>query len=260
MTTKIPINASQAKVDPWFSPEELDKERLKYENMDPDLIAVDNDFGSYAKVSRGNGIKDSAIEKHNLINCDARARLYFELLGRKRFLNIADVGCGIGLTSIALSKIFKADKVTGFDISKDAINYANKTSSKGVEYAVKKVEPSMPLGGSYDLVVAQEFYPFTRTMDIRIHMGYLDSLMLSLAGNRGVILIGLSNGSGESILNNLREIKSNLEARNAKLSLHHLPYEKLFNITKSYLFSNLLTRVINLVLNKNQFVVIKISL
>ncbi len=260
MTKQAPINHSQKEVNPWFTPEELDKERLKYEKMDPDLIATDNDFSSYAKVSRGNGIRNSSIEKHNLINCDARARLYFELLGRKQFSNIADVGCGIGLTSIALSKIFNADKVTGFDISQDAINYAKRNSSRRNEYVMKKIEPCMPLGGSYDLVVAQEFYPFTRTMDIKVHMGYIDSLMLSLARPEGVILIGLSNGSDKSILDNLQEIASNLERRGAKLSLHYLPYEKLFSITKSYSFSKLLTRIVNVFLNKKQFVVLKIKI
>uniref|UniRef100_UPI004047863D methyltransferase domain-containing protein n=1 Tax=Polynucleobacter sp. TaxID=2029855 RepID=UPI004047863D len=250
MTKQSPPDNGQIKVDPWFSAEELKKESLKYEKMDPALILSDNDFSSYAKVSRGNGIKGSSIEKHNLINCDSRARLYFELLGRKRFSNIADIGCGIGLITIALSKIFNADKVAGFDISQDAINFAKQNSSQREEYFVKKVEPNTPLGGSYELVVAQEFYPFTRTKDLRIHMGYIESLMLSLSSPKGVLLIGLSNGTSESILNNIEEIAIKVQEMGANLSMHYLPHEKLFNITRIYWLSKIMTRFVNLLIKK----------
>ena len=259
MTKQIPINKSRKNVDQWFSPEELDKERLKYEKMDPDLTTADNDFGSYAKVSRGNGIKGSSIEKHNLINCDIRVKFYYDLLGSRRFSTIADVGCGIGLTTTALSKIFNADKATGFDISQDAINYANQHSSRGIEYILKKVEPRKPLGGPYELVVAQEFYPFTRTRDLQTHLDYLESLMLSLTNPNGVLLIGLSDGTRESILNNIEEIASKVKIMDAKLSIHYLPNEKIFKITRSYLLSKLITKFVNLIINKNQFIVIKIT-
>jgi SAM-dependent methyltransferase len=259
MTKKISSNDSKEKFEPWFSPDRLDKERLKYENMDPEIITSDNDFASYAKVSRGIGIKGSSIEKHNLINCDMRAKLYFELLGRKRLSNIADVGCGIGLTSIALSKIFNADIVIGFDISQDAINYAKMQSSKKNKFIVKKIEPNTPLGMNFNLIVAQEFYPFTRTKDLQVHIGYLESLISSLTKPNGNILIGLSSATEKSIMNNLDKIKSRVELMGARLSIYKLPNEKIYRFIKNFQISNFLTKIIYLLINKNQFVVIKIS-
>lgn len=249
----------QEKTNQWFSPEELDRERLKYEKMDPALATADNDFGSYAKVSRGNGLNDSCIEKHNLINCDARAKLYFILLGSKKLSSIADIGCGIGLTTIALSKAFRAKKVTGIDISQDAINFARKNSVRGIEYFAQRIEPGTLLTGPYDLVVAQEFYPFTRTSDYQTHINFIEVLMRSLKKPRGIILIGLSDGTSESILDNLEKITVDVESMGGKLSIHFLPYEKLFKITRSYLLSKLITRFVGFFIDKNKFVVIKIS-
>ena len=84
----------------------------------------------------------------------------------------------------------------------------------------------MPLGRMYDLVV-QEFYPFTRTADLGVHLGYIDALQKSLCDG-GVLLIGLSEGTNEPILSNITKLQDEPITENINLSFRRLPFDKVY--------------------------------
>jgi ubiquinone/menaquinone biosynthesis C-methylase UbiE len=69
-------------------------------------------------------------------------------------LKILDVGCGAGSKTKMLKKIFPGFTFLGCDVSKKAINYANKNSS-GIKFFVANAQ-KLPIGtNSIDVVIAQ---------------------------------------------------------------------------------------------------------
>jgi SAM-dependent methyltransferase len=166
----------------WFSPEKLEKAGRDFELANPESLTSGGDFVSYAKANRGEGLKNSGIESHNLLDSYPRVKLYSALLERNAHQKIADLGCGLGFTSGALAEIFGTDNVTGYEVSLDAVQYAEKRWPR-LKFIAGAVDENARLQESYDLVVAQEFYPFTRTSDISIHVGYLITILQSV--NRG---------------------------------------------------------------------------
>ena len=93
---------------------------------DPESLTSGGDFVSYAKANRGEGLKNSGIESYNLLDSYPRVKFYSALLERNAHQKIADLGCGLGYTSAALAEIFGTDNVTGYEVSLDAVQYAEK--------------------------------------------------------------------------------------------------------------------------------------
>lgn len=57
-----------------------------------------------------------------------------EKLLQKPPSSIADIGCGTGISSIALSTAFPNSKVVGYDISNEMLEYARRNSPVKIEY------------------------------------------------------------------------------------------------------------------------------
>ncbi len=108
--------------DYWFSPVNLIKADRDSELAAPESLVKGGDFASYAKVNRGAGLENSGIESQNLISSSSRVRSYYELVGRKRFKKIADLGCGLGFTSAVLAEVFGTKSVTGYEVFSDPSN------------------------------------------------------------------------------------------------------------------------------------------
>jgi protein-L-isoaspartate O-methyltransferase len=242
--------------DYWFSPGNLEKLARDCETTNPNLIKSGGDFMSYAKVNRGNGLVDSEIEYHNLVDPQFRVGLYSQLIKQGACQKIADIGCGLGFTSGALSQKFGTDNVTGYEVSLDAVQFAKKEWPK-LKFITGSIKEASCLQDTYDLIVAQEFYPFTRTNDLNVHNGFLTTLLQSL-NNSGVLLIGLAEG-GETIINNIHKLDDVLRRFNANLSMHYFPFRKIYEVVGSYYIASILSSVINRLTGKKRFCVLKIK-
>jgi len=79
---------------------------------------------------------------------------------RKGGLNVADIGCGHGISTILMAKAFPNSKFYGFDNHPPSVEYArNKAREEGLgenrikfEVASSTNFPSAELGGAYDLI------------------------------------------------------------------------------------------------------------
>ncbi len=240
----------------WFSPKNLEKSRAEYESADPISMPGGGDFSSYAKANRGVGLVGSGIENHNLVNPTIRIRLYKHIVGASPHAKIADLGCGLGFSSNALADVFSAN-VDGYEVSLDAVQFSEKTWP-GLCFFCRAIEPYVPLGQMYDLIVAQEFYPFTRTADLDVHLGYIDALQKSL-NDGGVILIGLSEGTTESILSNMPELKEQLKNKHLNISLRRLPFDRIYHKFPLYAVAKFLSWAVSFLMKKPRFCVLLIE-
>lgn len=100
----------------WFDPETLAKAEKGFRERSPFGLKAKGDFGGYAEANRSAGIPEEA-KSHNLLAPEARTGIYRAVLYGKEFEQLADIGCGLGHTTAALSKSFQTSDVTGFDIS-----------------------------------------------------------------------------------------------------------------------------------------------
>jgi SAM-dependent methyltransferase len=240
----------------WFLPKNLEKSQAECMSSDPGTISEGGDFASYARANRGVGLTGSGVESHNLTHPSFRIRLYKHILGSVPREKIADLGCGLGFSSKALADVFLAN-VDGYEVSLDAVQFSKRTWP-GLCFFCRAIEPGIPLGQTYDLIVAQEFYPFTRTADIGIHLGYIDALERSLKTG-GVLLIGLSEGTKESILSNISKLQDQLKNKRLNISLVRLPFDKVYQKIPFYAVANLLSLAVSFLMNKPRFCVILID-
>jgi SAM-dependent methyltransferase len=240
----------------WFLPKNLEKSQAECMSSDPGRISEGGDFASYARANRGVGLTGSGIESHNLTNPSIRIRLYKHILGSVPRKKIADIGCGLGFSSKALADVFLAN-VDGYEVSLDAVQFSKRTWP-GLCFFCRAIEPGIPLGQTYDLIVAQEFYPFTRTAELSIHLGYVDVLERSLNGG-GVLLIGLSEGTKESILSNISQLQDHLQNKSLNISLVRLPFDKIYQKIPFYAIANLLSLILSFLMKKPRFCVVLIE-
>jgi SAM-dependent methyltransferase len=243
--------------DYWFSPGNLEKSARDCETTNPNLIKSGGDFMSYAKVNRGNGLVDSEIEYHNLVDPQFRVQLYSRLIKHDSCQKIADIGCGLGFTSGALSEKFSTADVTGYEVSWDAVQFAKK-KWPSLKFIAESIKEDSRLRDIYDLIIAQEFYPFTRTHDLNVHVGFLTTLLQSL-DNGGVLLIGLAEGGGGTIINNIHKLDDVLRNFNAYLSIHYFPFRKIYCIFGNYYIASILSSAIHRLTGKKRFCVLKIK-
>ena len=111
---------------------------------------------------------------------------------------IAEIGCGAGFTTNTLKNVYRNSLVYGYEISYDAIEYA-KNNFPQCHFEQKKIDPSFELGEiKFDLILCQEFYPFTRTKNFDKHFQWLQFLLNNL-NKDGIALITLPVSNFNSI-------------------------------------------------------------
>ena len=212
----------------------MKKEKERFSCWEPDYLKIEeeesrekysasyfdknSDFGSYKALIEGVSKKSSAIEHHNLCNETRITQClkdYVKILNRNDCNNpktIADFGCGVGFTTRKLKKIFPESIVTGYDISHDAINYA-KTASTNCLFEQKVIDPNIKSNNEqFDLILCQEFYPFTRTDRIEDHLKWLNYLLESITQN-GKVIITVSAATPKSIKSTYKILKRNFNLK-----------------------------------------------
>lgn len=231
---------------PWFDPKLLDKAQTEARSQDAGSLQTNNDFGSYAVANRGHGLSYSNISSHNLISALPRIRQYAEVIGSASFKKIADMGCGLGITTNALKEYYSDAEVSGFEVSSDAVEFASRNFPKA-KFTQLAIEASSEFNQKFDLILCQEFYPFTRTGDIEYHRGFIDCFLRHLAKG-GVLLIELSERDyTKSILPNLGQLKLPIE-------IHTLAFDRVYRYIPYFypakLCSIILHKILGTDLNK----------
>lgn len=184
-------------------------------------VNASGDFGSYAKANLNDCLEGSGIENHNLVFACGRVELYRQLWREIPLNSIADIGCGLGLTTGALVDAFTGSHVNGYEISPDAVEFARRHFPKA-SFECHAFCPDSDLGRRFDLILCQEFYPFTRTASWETQSEFLTVLRRHLT-DHGCIVIELSERDFEtSILCNLDKISG------FHIDRAVMPYDRVF--------------------------------
>jgi trans-aconitate methyltransferase len=232
----------------WFEPAELARaeEEVRAKGT------VKGDFGSYAAANRTGRLSGSGIENHNLVHADGRVRQYAHVLGGRDFADIADMGCGLGLTADALARAFPGARVVGYEMSQDAVDFASR-QFPNASFRQLGLAADSRLDRSFDLILCQEFYPFTRTADWAYQRPLLDNLIAHLRPG-GVLLIELSErDAGKSILVNLPAMAS------YKPVVRRLPFDRVFRKIAAWLPAQAVSAVLSRLLGRPRNVAVLIE-
>ena len=227
----------------WFSPENLrDQENSEEAQFDRqgDCFST-SDFRSYINLNKKNISED--IHSHNLQSRDAlfvATVIYRKVKKMSPLKNILELGCGAGFSSVGIRDVFRSSRIKAIDISHNAIEYAKRTFDS-IDFEVHGVdECSQVPGAPFDLIIAYEFYPFSRTNDWKYQ--------------RGIIMQLLKNGSAlyianvcddTSIFKNMVLIENDPELR----LVHYItfPKSKIYRLIPSILLSGLITKIFCLI-------------
>lgn len=237
----------------WFDPEALEATQSEVHKTAIGDMDTAGGFGSYAVANRGAGLAASRAGSHNLLFASQRVAQYAAVLGGRTFERIADIGCGLGITTDALSRHYPQAEVVGLEISTDGIEYAQK-NFKRAQFIRTAVAPTVPLPGSFDLILCQEFYPFTRTSDRETHRSYIEHLLNYLRPN-GVLLIELSERDrNESILATINGLGFAAQIRG-------LPFDRVYRYLPLFTPALVASKILSVVMSQaaNKCVVIRKS-
>ncbi|KAF0222055.1 MAG: putative SAM-dependent [Rhodospirillaceae bacterium] len=203
--------------DEWMRPDRLAQAAA----AECGNLSAGGDFGSYARANSTGSLASSGIESHNLVFADARVALYEQIWRGLRLKAIADIGCGLGLTSAALARKYPAARVHGYELSPDAVEFARRSFPQAT-FECRAIGKDSVLGPRFDLILCQEFYPFTRTADLVLQTDILHGLRANLADD-GCIIVELSERDYRtSILVNLDRIAGFAIERQV------MPYDRVF--------------------------------
>jgi len=214
-----------------WTPKNLSKTQEKaLKSNDFNELERYGDFGSYRRVLLGDDVEDSMLRFHNSLKPGPKVDFCHGLLKRSadNVASVLDVGCGMGYTANEISRLYPNARVLAVDISEDAITFGRKTFS-GVDFVCQSIEPENPALGQFDIIYAFEFYPFTRSSELNIHLNYI-KYFLSQLNPDGHLLIYLLWNNKESIYTTLSSIKKELPE--FKFSIHKVPNEKVHRIFK----------------------------
>jgi SAM-dependent methyltransferase len=137
--------------------------------------------------------------------------------------DILDVGCGLGFTVDALSKLFPQGKVHGVDVSEDAISYA-KIAFPNASFSAVALSPDSEDIGRFDCIFCIEFYPFTRTDDYLYQSRIINYLARQLKIN-GKIILYQRWDSKESVVPNIERLKA--RCVNLIFAVDKIPHPKI---------------------------------
>ena len=196
----------------WWEPTELKRIENNIRNKsNVSSINHGDSFASYKSMLKTNNLVKSNIKFHNDISPSIKISIIKQIIEANfNPLKILDVGCGLGFTTNELKKKFPHADVVGIDISLEAIQFA-KFNFKKSNFKVICIDPKQDnLGNNYDLILASEFYPFTRTSDTNKNRDYLLHFLNSLSHSGNLILFQRKDNP-DSIFVNLTNLKKNLK-------------------------------------------------
>jgi len=112
-------------------------------------------------------------------------------------------------------------KVEGFDVSRDAVAHASKLWP-GCRFVAGAIRPDTQLTMTrYDLIVCQEFYPFTRTASVDEHEKWLTFVATNLSED-GIAMIAVTAANYESINATFGELRQKFNVRCIRIAVPKL--------------------------------------
>jgi SAM-dependent methyltransferase len=190
---------------PWWSPEAIARQEADVRALaDQGQLDIRNDFASYRALADGRDPVSAGLHHHNphrQSHIDVLCRDY-EILWRrqkkKKPVTIADLGCGVGYTTAGLKRKWPKADVWGFDVSQDAVRFAC-ANWRECRFEAKAVDPKEVLAKvRFDLILCQEFYPFTRTASMEEHRTWFKFLLENLTDS-GMAFVTVSSANDESV-------------------------------------------------------------
>lgn len=244
--------------DNWWHPtklKEFESESKKINSFEQ--LEKFGDFGSYRRILLGDKFENTMIGKHNSLKPRAKIEFCHKLLNKdkKDIKSVLDLGCGIGITANEINLFYKDAEVAAVDISSDAIEFGKK-NFHNINFMCQSIEPEKPKLGSFDIIYAFEFYPFTRTENIDIHRKYLEYLLGQLEPN-GDLVIYLQWGDKDSIFSTINTLMNNFSEYD--FSLYTAPADKILRIFKIKSLSLMISKLLRIFLLTKQKKIILIS-
>lgn len=210
---------------------------IRKENYARNIISLENieeldtgDFGSYARLKNGHEICDTMLSFHNDLSPEPKIRFLHKKLqlNLSAITSVLDLGCGAGFTTNALADLYKNAEVIGVDLSKDAIDWAAETFET-CRFMNKAVSPSDAPIGDFNLIFCFEFYPFSRTDDLKIQKNYLEYLLSQLQDG-GKIIIQQTWAKKNGLADNLDELQRIFDKFDFKLI--YIPNSRILKLLK----------------------------
>ena len=165
----------------------------------------------------------------------------------------ADLGGGCGFLAHSVQKYCK--RVFSYDIAKEATIYG-KNHFKEITFITKGVTNEEQFEeGPFDLVLAYEFYPFTRTDDWEYQQGYIDMCLANL-NQEGILVIGLPDCRHEvNLLKNKKKIYETYRKNGVEIVV--MPHLKIHRVVKNWIVAQCISRLINLFHDAHYFIVLR---
>jgi 2-polyprenyl-3-methyl-5-hydroxy-6-metoxy-1,4-benzoquinol methylase len=201
----------------WYLPENLKKTEEKIYNLKVSEVVNTNDFGSYKIFLETGDINKSWLNAHNDIAPKNKILSIKSIIRNKidkHFIpnKILNVGCGAGFETKELSLQYNCH-VLGIDASKDGIEIAKRiNSNKWTTFQTILIDENFSQTKKYDICFAIEFYPFTRSKDMKFQLSILNAIFNNLKDNGMIVLYQLYDND-ESIKSNIENIANKLGKR-----------------------------------------------
>jgi SAM-dependent methyltransferase len=218
---------------PWWSPKSIREQEQHIRRLaDQGKLDTRNDFASYRALADGADPISAGLHHHNPYtetHIRALCRDYKNILQHLTFSppqRIVDLGCGAGFTTGGLKQLWPHAHVEGIDVSHDAVRFAS-AKWTNCSFTARAIDPTEPLSTEqYDLILCQEFYPFTRTSSLREHQKWITYVTSQLT-QRGAALITVTASNQESITANIKALKQSFALKQIDVAVprfsQHVP-------------------------------------
>ena len=211
-------------VAPWWSPREIARQEATIrESQDSSQMDVRNDFASYRALAEGQDPISAGLHLHNPyepIHVGALCRDYVNVVRRELRVEparIADLGCGAGFTTAEIKRTWAKAEVVGVDVSQDAIRFAQSAWSE-CRFEARAIDPEARLSDTgFDVLLCQEFYPFTRTDSLGEHKIWMKFLLNNLDSD-GIAVVTVSSANKDSINATYKRLKGSFDVRRMVLA------------------------------------------
>jgi tRNA(adenine34) deaminase len=208
----------------WWSPQAIALQEAEVRaRADQGELDVRNDFASYRALADGRDPVSAGLHLHNPYkeqHVDALCRDYSNIW-RKVSLSapssVADLGCGAGYTTAGLKRLWPGAAVHGIDVSEDAIRFA-RARWGSCQFESRAIDPyEQTYSNTFDFVLCQEFYPFTRTSSSDEHRLWFRFLRRSVT-SIGLAVITVSSANRESVNATFGELQEEFQLTRYTLS------------------------------------------